>query len=106
MESFLHFCRYIQTALSEEQIVGVLIYDRKLNDQHAHFPLIIQKKLRGFRGTNHIGFSVFVDCNHVFNVLADNGTTVILFFSRSPFIKKYGFPLNESQWAEIKKWAM
>ena len=46
MESFLHFCRYIQTALSEERIVGILIYDRKLNDQHERFPFIIQKKQR------------------------------------------------------------
>ena len=102
-ESVFQFSRYIQAVLLKNQITGILIYDEKLDEKDEHHFFIMQKKLLGWMKKNHIGFEVFIDRNHVFNVLAGNGTTIILFFSKKPFIKKYDLPLDEAQWMEIKK---
>jgi len=103
MESFIQFCRYIQAVLEKNQIIGILIYDKELDKKDKRFLCITQKKLLGLMNSNQIEVKVLIDYHHVFNAFAGNGTTIILFLSGSPYIKKYILPLNEAQWIEVKK---
>lgn len=102
LDSFLDFYHLISPFFERGMIWAILVLEKTGKEEVKESSIrIAQKKLRGFIKANNIKFPIIVDRFHVFNSIEEKGTSVFLFDREKKILKRYIFPLGQSQLREI-----
>jgi hypothetical protein len=102
LESVLKFYHSLPVPFREEAVWGILIYDEmKMSKSPAMNLKIIEKKLRGFSSANGINIPFLIDRYHVFDDIAQEKTSVVVFNEKLVTVKRYSFPLTPNERDEV-----